>query len=139
MVPSPSGSRHVDHLRQQYAYLLVNATNTEHGNYHSMNKDEPGQPIFDHQRTSQTIDEHFRKSLGANYEQFTGAFLTPDESSTSCSPTERTPADSIEEHFARSLAKFWPMTTQQTTESIVDDHFAKALGATTWGRLKEKP
>lgn len=53
--------------------------------------------------------------------------------------------DSIEEHFARSLGKFWPLTTPSnedkntsTTESVVDDHFAKALGATTWERLKEK-
>jgi len=23
--------------------------------------------------------------------------------------------------------------------SVVDDHFAKALGATTWEKLKEKP
>jgi hypothetical protein len=43
--------------------------------------------------------------------------------------------DSIEEHFARSLAKFRP---SNKTESVVDDHFAKALGATTWEKLKEK-
>jgi hypothetical protein len=58
--------------------------------------------------------------------------------------------DSIEEHFARSLARFWPLTNtpmnedeissidHQITESVVDDHFAKALGATTWEKLKEK-
>jgi hypothetical protein len=54
--------------------------------------------------------------------------------------------DSIEEHFARSLGKFWPLTTSSNadnnssliTESVVDDHFAKALGATTWEKLKEK-
>jgi hypothetical protein len=54
-------------------------------------------------------------------------------------------ADSIEEHFARSLAKFWPLNEDETssinhqlTESVVDDHFAKALGSTTWEKLKEK-
>jgi hypothetical protein len=53
--------------------------------------------------------------------------------------------DSIEEHFARSLGRFWPLTvstnepnTSSAMESIVDDHFAKALGATTWERLREK-
>ncbi len=53
--------------------------------------------------------------------------------------------DSIEEHFARSLGKFWPLAspsnetnTSSTTGSVVDDHFAKALGATTWENLKEK-
>ncbi len=53
--------------------------------------------------------------------------------------------DSIEEHFARSLAKFWPLNEDETstinhqiTESVVDDHFAKALGSTTWEKLKEK-
>jgi hypothetical protein len=53
--------------------------------------------------------------------------------------------DSIEEHFARSLGRFWPLTgatnepnASSMTESVVDDHFAKALGATTWEKLKEK-
>jgi hypothetical protein len=53
--------------------------------------------------------------------------------------------DSIEEHFARSLGRFWPLTVStnepnnsSAMESIVDDHFAKALGATTWERLREK-
>ena len=52
---------------------------------------------------------------------------------------------SIDEHFARSLGKFWPLSnatneenTSSITESVVDDHFAKALGATTWERLREK-
>lgn len=59
-------------------------------------------------------------------------------------------ADSIEEHFARSLGKHWPLKetstlndetlsmNYKTTESIVDEHFAKALGFTTWGKLKGK-
>jgi hypothetical protein len=53
--------------------------------------------------------------------------------------------DSIEEHFARSLGKFWPLpassneeASSSRTESVVDDHFAKALGASTWEKLKEK-
>lgn len=55
--------------------------------------------------------------------------------------------DSIEEHFARSLGKLWPLSTptssrehsaSSSTESVVDDHFAKALGAKTWEILKEK-
>ena len=43
------------------------------------------------QETHVTIDEHFRKSLGNNYDKFTGGFLTPDDSSLNSSPTERTP------------------------------------------------
>ena len=53
--------------------------------------------------------------------------------------------DSIEEHFARSLAKFRLLNQdeltsihRQKTESIVDDHFAKALGTTTWEKFKDK-
>ena len=56
--------------------------------------------------------------------------------------------NSIDEHFARSLGKLWPLTTTTTTfnrdhasskiEPIVDDHFARALGATTWKKLKER-
>jgi hypothetical protein len=42
-------------------------------------------------RTDVTIDEHFRKSLGNNYHTFTGGFLTPENSSSNSSPTERTP------------------------------------------------
>jgi len=41
--------------------------------------------------TDVTIDEHFRKSLGDNYDKFTGGFLTPEDSSLNSSPTERTP------------------------------------------------
>ncbi|CAF3173737.1 unnamed protein product [Rotaria socialis] len=95
--------------------------------------------------THLTIDEHFRKSLGDNYDKLTAGFLTPDNSSSNSSPRERSPVDSIEEHFARSLGKFWPLTTSSNDDrnsSIaapdVDDHFAKALGATTWENLKEK-
>ena len=54
--------------------------------------------------------------------------------------------DSIEEHFARSLGNLWPLTTpshestaSSTMGSVVDDHFAKALGATTWEKLRDKP
>ncbi|CAF4522101.1 unnamed protein product, partial [Rotaria magnacalcarata] len=72
-------------------------------------------------------------------------FLTPDNSSSNSSPTERSPVDSIEEHFARSLGKLWPLTTSSNDDrnsplaaSDVDDHFAKSLGATTWEKLKEK-
>jgi hypothetical protein len=43
------------------------------------------------QRTDVTIDEHFRKSLGGNYHKLTGGFLTPEDSSSNSSPTERTP------------------------------------------------
>ena len=55
--------------------------------------------------------------------------------------------DSIEEHFARSLGQLWPLKTSSSNdshrsssiiESIVDDHFAKALGTKTWEELKEK-
>lgn len=93
-------------------------------------------------RNDLTIDEHFRKSLGDNYNsKYTGRCLTPDDSSSNGSSVI---VDSIEEHFARSLAKFYPLNQDettidyQTTESVVDDHFAKALGSKTWGKLKEK-
>lgn len=109
------------------------------------------------------IDEHFRKSLMTNHQKSSGRCLTPDESSSSCSSCERPSGlyfdknlqsisifdllvGSIEEHFARSLAKFRPpvsdddrcLTYHQLTESVVDDHFAKALGAKTWDKLKDK-
>ena len=38
-----------------------------------------------------TIDEHFRKSLGDNYDKVTGGFLTPEDSSSNSSPTEKSP------------------------------------------------
>jgi hypothetical protein len=48
--------------------------------------------LLDKQKgTDVTIDEHFRKSLGDNYDKFTGGFLTPEDSSLNSSPTERTP------------------------------------------------
>ncbi|CAF3366478.1 unnamed protein product [Rotaria sp. Silwood1] len=169
---TPPSSPHLELLRQQYAYLMANSTNNQHENTFSspasyeclMAQKVLAQQFLDNYRTlyeqqyqnqtygykvvegtHTTIDEHFRKSLGNNYNKFTGGFLTPEDSSSNSSPTERTPVDSIEEHFARSLGKFWPLTTpsnedktSSTTESVVDDHFAKALGATTWEKLKEK-
>ncbi|CAF2422727.1 unnamed protein product [Rotaria sp. Silwood2] len=173
---TPPSSPHLELLRQHYAYFMANSTNNQHentlsspsyecfmtqkvltqqflDNYQTLLEQQyQNQPygykvVEDKQKeTHTTIDEHFRKSLGNNYNKFTGGFLTPEDSSSNSSPTERTPVDSIEEHFARSLGKFWPLTapsnedkTSSTTESVVDDHFAKALGATTWGKLKEKP
>jgi len=41
-------------------------------------------------RSDLTIDEHFRKSLGDNYNKFPGRCLTPDDSSSNCSSIERT-------------------------------------------------
>jgi len=171
IVPTPPSSPHIELLRQHYAYLLANTTNNQHQTLFSpstyeclMAQKVLAQQFLDNYRTlleqqyqnqqcgytlvedKVTIDEHFRKSLGDNYHKFTGGFLTPDDSSSNSSPIERTPADSIDEHFARSLGKFWPLTTSSNedntssiTESVVDDHFAKALGATTWEKLKEKP
>ncbi|CAF3149430.1 unnamed protein product [Rotaria socialis] len=174
IAPTPPSSPHVELLRQQYAYLLVNPTDVMKQKYfHPSAYDSMiAQQYLDNYRTlveqqqhhlrsygvaedqpKQTdmiIDEHFRKSLENNYNKFTGRCLTPDDSSSNSSPIERTPVDSIEEHFARSLAKFRPSQNalsnddrissinHQLTESVVDDHFAKALGSTTWQRLKEK-
>ncbi|CAF0851065.1 unnamed protein product [Rotaria sordida] len=172
---TPPSSPHLELLRQHYAYLIANSTNNQHENtcpsssyecimaqkvlaqqfldtYRTeieqyQNQQQYGYKVVEDKskETHTTIDEHFRKSLGNNYDKFTGGFLTPENSSSNSSPTERTPVDSIEEHFARSLGKFWPLTTSlnedktsSITESVVDDHFAKALGATTWEKLKDK-
>lgn len=163
-VPTPPASpHHLELLRQQYAYFLSNNQNLFPlpANFdYSMAQTLLAQQFLDNYRplieqqyqnsqraytviensqdgTDATIDEHFRKSLREHYGKTTGGFLTPEESSSNNSPTERTPADSIEEHFARSLGKFWPLSTS-TAQSDVDDHFAKALGATAWEQLKEK-
>lgn len=37
------------------------------------------------------IDEHFRKSLGEKYDKAVGGFLTPEDSSSNSSPTEKSP------------------------------------------------
>ncbi|CAF3850153.1 unnamed protein product [Rotaria sordida] len=174
IVPTPPSSPHLELLRQQYAFLLANSTNIiKQNSYYPLTFDSfMTQQYLDHFRvlieqqkqqhsytivedqqkqTDLTIDEHFRKSLGNSYNKFTGRCLTPDDSSSNSSSIERTSVDSIEEHFARSLTKFWSLhhnkssNEDQTssinhhiTESIVDDHFAKALGSTTWEKLKEK-
>ncbi|CAF2984043.1 unnamed protein product [Rotaria sp. Silwood2] len=171
IVPTPPSSPHLELLRQQYAYLLANSTNIIKQNYYHLSthdsfitqkyldnyrvlidQQQRAYAIVEDQqkRTDITIDEHFRKSLGNNYHKFSSRCLTPDDSSSNSSPIERTSVDSIEEHFARSLAKFqlvnntssnedqMPLINHQITESVVNDHFAKALGVTTWEKLKEK-
>ncbi|UJR21906.1 hypothetical protein I4U23_024977 [Adineta vaga] len=147
---SPPSSPHIEFLRQQYAYLLANSTNIQSQQYlhpltydYSVNQssgDNINRLIAQQQTCAHeeaTIDEHFRKSLGNNYGKFSDRCFTPDDSSSNSSSIEQTSVDSIEEHFARSLAKFRPLNHQKT-ESAVDDHFAKALGSTTWNKLKEK-
>ncbi|UJR27322.1 hypothetical protein I4U23_008615 [Adineta vaga] len=141
VIPTPPSSPHIELLRQHYAHLLGNSTNTSHqhlfpppttyecllaqkllaqqflNDYRaSMGQQQQQQQQYgytvveDKQREADvTIDEHFRKSLGHNYDKLNGGFLTPDTSSSNSSPVERTPIDSIEEHFARSLGKFWPL------------------------------
>ncbi|CAF4957944.1 unnamed protein product [Rotaria sp. Silwood1] len=141
VVPTPPSSPHLELLRQQYAYLLVNPTNIKNKNYyHSSTYDnfmtqqyldnyrtlieqqqqQRGYTIVEDQqkRTDITIDEHFRKSLGNNCNKFNIRCLTPDDSSLSSSPIERTIVDSIEEHFARSLAKF--VSSNNNTSSNED-------------------
>ncbi|CAF1418044.1 unnamed protein product [Adineta steineri] len=172
---TPPSSPHIELLRQQYAYLHASSPNAQHQNLYPpsnfeylmaqkvlaqqfldnyrtlVDQHQQNQPcnytvVEDkHKRTDVTVDEHFRKSLGYNYDKLNGGFLTPDNSSSNSSPTDRTPAESIDEHFARSLGRFWPLSTPSNednasslTESVVDDHFAKALGAKTWEKLKEK-
>lgn len=108
-------------------------------------------------------DERFRRSCRGNNSTFTARCFTPDDSLSNSSAVERNQGkilceemrhilfffsflvDSIEEHFARSLAKYQPSndnehfhTYHQITESVVDDHFARALGSNTWGRLKDR-
>ncbi|CAF1193145.1 unnamed protein product [Adineta steineri] len=153
---TPPSTPHMDLLRQQYAYL---STNPQQNYLHSFTYDcLMAQQLLDNYRIlteqqkygytpseDETINEHFRKSLGDNYGKFTDRCFTPDDSSSNSSSIEQTSVDSIEEHFARSLAKFGSMNpdeissiNRQITESIVDDHFAKALGSKTWEKLKDK-
>ncbi len=98
-----------------------------------------------------TIDEHFRKSLGDNYDSSSNSSSMDQTSGWDyllkqwcCLTFGDFLVDSIEEHFARSLAKFSSLNHEETssmnsqrTESVVDDHFAKALGSSTWEKLKE--
>ncbi|CAF3848299.1 unnamed protein product [Adineta steineri] len=153
---TPPSTPHMDLLRQQYAYL---STNPQQNYLHSFTYDcLMAQQLLDNYRIlteqqkygytpseDETINEHFRKSLGDNYGKFTDRCFTPDDSSSNSSSIEQTSVDSIEEHFARSLAKFGSMNpdeissiNRQITESVVDDHFAKALGSKTWEKLKDK-
>ncbi|CAF1351276.1 unnamed protein product, partial [Adineta ricciae] len=143
---SPPSSPHIELLRQQYPYFPASSLLNQPQNYQY--------PFaygnFPHQQRKcscegETIDEHFRKSFAGQQEHLTYRCFTPDDSSSNSSATEQTSADSIEEHFARSLAKFQLLNQdeltsvhRQKTESIVDDHFAKALGTKTWEKLKDK-
>ncbi|CAD5124966.1 DgyrCDS13209 [Dimorphilus gyrociliatus] len=71
------------------------------------------------------IDEHFRKSLGASYDQF--------RPSKKVEETEKASED-VDDHFARSLGNKW--REEQTGD--VDEHFARALGGATWKKIKQQ-
>lgn len=141
VVPTPPSSPHIELLRQHYAHLLANSTNSSPQHLYpppttyecvlaqkllaqqflndyrtSMEQQQQYQNqqfsytvvegkrktfpfvsnsyflYVDKQKEADvTIDEHFRKSLGYNYDKLTGGFLTPDTSSSNSSPIERTP------------------------------------------------
>lgn len=165
-VPTPPSSPHMDFLRQQnyfqpsiYQYLMAQQYRLLHDRQQQQQQYGysmiEGRYFFyvwketliinffldEQKRNDLIIDEHFRKSLGDNYNKYSSRCLTPDDSSSNSSSTA---VDSIEEHFARSLAKFQPLNQDETTtinhhvNESVDDHFAKALGTKTWQKLKEK-
>ena len=125
-------------LRQQYAYLLANSSNSPNiylpsnydclmaqkvlaqqflDNYRTILEQQPypnsscGYTLLEGRKrimgndfpmrflwnldqrkgSDGAIDEHFRKSLGEKYDKAVGGFLTPEDSSSNSSPTEKSP------------------------------------------------
>lgn len=87
------------------------------------------------------IEEHFRRSLGKNYPEY----LAKRNSSTPSPPPHPVPQSiptrqmSPPHHLSASVT----MTTMQSSKNVsitgsVDDHFARALGDSTWSALKAK-
>lgn len=83
------------------------------------------------------IDEHFRRSLGADYMNLFGNKKStnlkiiskrispvPPVKATSPAPTDAVKTVAVPEQV-------------DTIEMSVDDHFAKALGGDTWKQLKD--
>lgn len=93
------------------------------------------------------IDEHFRRSLGADYinifgkKKTTTNNTTPTTNTTTIAPTiPSTPSPPISNNIKKPVqcSKTTITTTIEpdTVAMSVDDHFAKALGNDTWRQLQ---
>ncbi len=85
------------------------------------------------------IDEHFRRSLGADYmnlfgnKKSTNSKIISKKSSPPAKTTSPAPPTTT-----TAVAKTVAIPEQaDTIEMSVDDHFAKALGGDTWKQLKD--
>jgi hypothetical protein len=87
------------------------------------------------------VDDHFKKSLGL--ESYNSVFS--NAKSTSSTPAEGSPvpasddnSSTHEEEKLKSSSTIKSKVVQQSTdlETSVDDHFAKALGKSTWMKLQ---
>lgn len=84
------------------------------------------------------IDEHFRRSLGADYMNLFGNKKSSNlkiisKKNSPVPPPAKTPSPT-----PTAVAKTVAIPEQvDTIEMSVDDHFAKALGGDTWKQLKD--
>lgn len=85
------------------------------------------------------IDEHFRRSLGADYMNLFGnkkstnlKIISKKISPNMTSTLRTTPPSPVA--VVKTVADSDPV---DTIEMSVDDHFAKALGGDTWKQLKD--
>lgn len=81
------------------------------------------------------IDEHFRRSLGADYMNLFG-----NKKSTNLKIISKkiSPVPPAKSPTPVAVAKTVAIPEQvDTIEMSVDDHFAKALGGDTWKQLKD--
>lgn len=84
------------------------------------------------------IDEHFRRSLGADYMNLFGNKKSTNLKIISKKMSPVHPAKSTSPTPAPLVAKSVPVAEPvDTIEMSVDDHFAKALGGDTWKQLKD--
>jgi len=77
-----------------------------------------------------SIDEHFRLSLGNNFSKILNNQSTPSKESF------KSKQSSVDDHFNRSLNRENSSTVIESSTSV-DDHFAKSLGD-AWFELKKK-
>lgn len=83
------------------------------------------------------IDEHFRRSLGADYMNLFGNKKSTNLKIISKKNSPAPPAKTISP-TPMAVAKTVAAPEQaDTIEMSVDDHFAKALGGDTWKQLKD--
>lgn len=84
------------------------------------------------------IDEHFRRSLGADYMNLFGNKKSTNLKiiSKKMSPMSP-PAKAASPAPTTAAVAPVPERVVDTIEMSVDDHFAKALGGDTWKQLKD--